>query len=70
MRGLLSILSPLRNSFNKLNNTGARMLNYIYDMTLKLSKIAILACKRQDFTIFCATLKWASLRNVTKFINH
>ena len=25
MRGLLSILSPFRNEFNKFNNTGARM---------------------------------------------
>ena len=26
MRGLPSILSPFRNSFNKFNNTGARMV--------------------------------------------
>ena len=48
MRGLLSILSLFpnlynklnkilylfRNEFNKFNNTGARMLNSIYHMTL------------------------------------
>ena len=36
MRGLSSILSLFRNEFNKLNNTRARMLDFIYHMTLKL----------------------------------
>ena len=36
MRGLPSILSLFRNKFNKFNNTGARMLDSIYHMTLKL----------------------------------
>ena len=36
MRGLRSILSLFRNEFNKFNNTGARMLDSIYHMTLKL----------------------------------
>ena len=40
MRGLPSILSPLRNEFNKCNNTRARMLDSIYHMTLRL-----LCCK-------------------------
>ena len=35
MRGLPSILSLSRNEFNKLNSTGARMLDPIYHMTLK-----------------------------------
>ena len=35
MRGLPSILSLFRNEFNKLNNTGARMLYSIYHMTLR-----------------------------------
>ena len=37
MRGLPRILSLLRNDFNKVNNTRARMLDYIYHManTLK-----------------------------------
>ena len=35
MRGLPSILSLSRNTFNKLNNTGVRMLDSIYHMTLK-----------------------------------
>ena len=33
MRGLSSILSLFCNEFNKLNNTGARMLDSIYHMT-------------------------------------
>ena len=36
MRGLPSILFLFRNKFNKFNNTGARMLDSIYHMTLKL----------------------------------
>ena len=38
MRGLSSILSLFRNEFNKFNNTGARMLDSINHMTLKLLK--------------------------------
>ena len=34
-RGLPSILSLFRNEFNKFNKTRARMLDYIYHMTLK-----------------------------------
>ena len=33
MRGLPSILSHFRNEFNKFNNTRARMLDSIYQMT-------------------------------------
>ena len=33
MRGLPSILSLFRNEFNKFNNTRARMLDSIYQMT-------------------------------------
>ena len=36
MRGLPRILSIFRNEFNKFNNTGARMLDSIYHMRLKL----------------------------------
>ena len=35
MRGWSSILSLFRNEFNKFNKTGARMLEFIYHMTLK-----------------------------------
>ena len=36
MWGLPSIMSHFRNKFYKFNNTGARMLDSIYHMTLKL----------------------------------
>ena len=35
MRGLPSILSLFRNEFNKCNNTGARMLDFINHMPLR-----------------------------------
>ena len=37
MRVLLSILSLYHSKFNKFNNTGARMLDFIYHMTLNSS---------------------------------
>ena len=36
VRGLSSILSLFRNEFNKFNNTGARVLDSIFRMTLNL----------------------------------
>ena len=36
IRGLPSILSLFRNEFDKFNNTRARMLDYIYHMTLRI----------------------------------
>ena len=36
MRGLPNILSLFLNEFNIFNNTGARMLDYIYHMTFKI----------------------------------
>ena len=36
MRGLSSFLSLFHNEFDKFNNTGARMLDSIYHMTLNL----------------------------------
>ena len=51
-RGLLSILSPFRNEFNKFNNTRARMLDFNYPMTSKLIKCAFLTLKHQHLVIF------------------
>ena len=65
MRGLSSILSLNRNEFHKFNNTGARMLDPIYHMTLKIFKIRIFGVKSQDIPLFYATLC-----NVTKSVNH
>ena len=45
MRGLSSILSFFRNEFNKFDNTGPRMLDSIYHITLRLLEISFLAKK-------------------------
>ena len=57
MRGLLSILSLFRNKFNKFNNTGTRMLDSMYHMTLKLLSSYFLwanvrVCHMRDFKSF------------------
>ena len=49
MQGLPSILSLLRNKFNKFDNTGARMLDSIYHMTLKLFSRHIFGVKTLGF---------------------
>ena len=74
MRGLPSILSLFRNEFNKFNNTGARMLDSIYHMTLRLNLNLISGVN----VIMYATLLWTSYvqrcngrHNVSrKLINH
>ena len=47
MRGLPSILSLFCNEFDKLNNTGARIIDSIYHMTLTLLKKSHFGVKRQ-----------------------
>ena len=49
MRGVPSILVLFRNEFNKLNNTGARMLDSIYHMPLKFIKNHIFGVKTSRF---------------------
>ena len=51
MRGLPSILSIFRNEFNKFNNTRARMLDFIYHMTLS----SLLTVERYNIVIMYAT---------------
>ena len=58
-RGLPSILSLVRNEFNKFNNTRARMLDSIYHMTNSL-KTHFWRKKCYNFVIMCATLLWPS----------
>ena len=41
----MAVLSLFRKEFNKLNNTGARMLDSIYHMTLKVLKNHIFGVK-------------------------
>ena len=62
MRGLPSILSLFRNEFNKLNNTGARMLDSIYHMTLRLLWNHISAVKRYNFSIMMDVLTFPENR--------
>ena len=64
MRGLLSILLLFRNEFNKFNKTGTRMLDSIYHMALKFVKNGVFGAKSQR------NVKWRSLHNVTKSVNH
>ena len=59
MRGLPSILSLIRNEFNKFNNTRAQMLDSIYHMTITL-KSHFWRKKRYTFVIMIATLLWTS----------
>ena len=66
MQGLPSILLFF---CNIVNNTGARMLDSIYHMTLKLLRNSIFGVKHHDFALFY-TLKWTLLRNFTKTVNH
>ena len=51
MRGLPSILSLFRNKFNKFNNTGPRMLDSIYHMTLEILKNCIFGVKTSRFSL-------------------
>ena len=64
MRGLPSILSLFRNEFNKFNNTGMRMLDSIYQMTLKLLKRSF-DMKTLRFCHLLRIVKRGTLRNDT-----
>ena len=63
MRGLPSILSLFRNEFNKFNNTGARMLDFIYHMTLKILKNYIFCVKTSRFSLILGNV----IMDVIKF---
>ena len=69
MRGLPSILSHFRNEFNKLNNTRARMLDSIYDMTLITLKSHF---RRKNVIIFSlCTQRYYGRHNASrKSVNH
>ena len=49
MRDLSGILSIFRNEFDKFNNTPARILDFIYHMTLKVLKNHIFGLKTSRF---------------------
>ena len=50
-KALPSMLSVFPNEFNEFNNTGARMQDSIYHMTLKSHFISKFALKDHDFAI-------------------
>ena len=52
MRGWSSIVSLSRNEFNKFNKTGARMSDFIYQMTLRLLLNLISAVQTLCFCLF------------------
>ena len=49
IRGLSSILSLFRNVFNKVNNTGARMLDSIYQHGTNITKESLFGVKTSRF---------------------
>ena len=53
MRGLSSISSVFRSKFNKFNNTGPRMLDFIYHMTLKIILKSYFVVKTLGFCHVC-----------------
>ena len=53
MRGLSSILSLFRNEFDKINYTGARTLDSIYHMTLRLLLNLISSCINVIIVTLC-----------------
>ena len=56
-QGLPNILSLFHNELNKFNNTGARMLDSFYHMTLNLLENHIFGLKTSIFFAICyATL--------------
>ena len=63
MRGLPSILSLFRKEFNKFNKTRARMLDSIYQKTLRILRNLISGVKkRYNVVNMYAMLLWTSLR--------
>ena len=70
MRGLPSILSFFRNEFNKFNNTRARMLDFIFHMTLRLLRNLIF-CGKNVIILSLCTQRCYGRHNVSrKSINH
>ena len=56
MRGLPSILSLFRNTFDKFNNTVGRLSVCIYHMALKLFCNLVFGAKTSTFCQICETL--------------
>ena len=70
MRGLPSILSLFRNSFNKFNNTRPQMLDSIYHMTYNINLKYHFCCKNVIILSLC-TPHFNGRHNVSrKSVNH
>ena len=54
--GLPSILSLFHNKFNKLNNTGAWLLDSIFHMSLKILKNCIFGVKTSRFSLILGNI--------------
>ena len=65
MRGLSRILTHLRNTFNKNNNTGARIIIFYYHMAFKIILKSYFGVETLGFLPICVTLK-ASFHNVSR----
>ena len=71
MRGLPSNFSFFRNEFNKFNNTGARVLDSIYHMTLSSLRNLIFFCVKNVIIASLCTQRRFGRHNVShKSINH
>ena len=66
MRSLPGIISHFRNMFNKNNNTGARMIDFIYHLKFKLFCNYVFGVKTSKFCQIYAMLVLASFQNVIK----
>ena len=65
MRGLPSILSLFHNEFNKFNNTGARMLDSIYHVTLRLRWYLIFGIKCYNYKMSLCTQRYYGCHNLS-----
>ena len=72
MGGLPSILSVFRNEVNKLNETGARMLDSFYQMTYRLLLLNPIYCvKMIILSLDLCTQRYYGRHNVSrKSVNH
>ena len=59
------ILSVFPNGFNKFNNTGGRMQDFVQRMTLKSQLLANFALKSRDYGFRKRDVLWTSTHNVT-----
>ena len=64
MRGLPSILSRFRNTFNKFTNTRGRMLDSIWERSCSLVECLTGDRASVDWSLTCITVLWSSARHI------